>query len=243
MSSQAVTRPSFSVARKWNISLSVLLSLVAMAAIVVMANYLSLRYFKRIHWTTNETYKLSPLTEQILHSLTNEVKVTLFFDRQEPLYRAVAALINEYRAASPKIAVKVIDYLQDPGAGELLKQNYKFSFVSDKNVVIFESNRKVKTVLEKELSEYDWSGLISGATNEIKRTGFKGEQLFTSAIRSVADPRQAKAYFLRGHGEVDPANDDPKEGYSKFAELLKQNSIVCIWSGRNVRQVGCGPGR
>ena len=226
MSSQAVTRPSFSVARKWSISLSVLLSLVAMAAIVVMVNYLSLRYFKRIHWTTNETYKLSPLTEQILHSLTNEVKITLFFDRQEPLYRAVAALINEYRASSPKIAVKVIDYLQDPGAGELLKQNYKFSFVSDKNVVIFESNRKVKTVLEKELSEYDWSGLISGATNEIKRTGFKGEQLFTSAIRSVSDPRQSKAYFLRGHGEIDPANDDPKEGYSKFAELLKQNSIL-----------------
>ena len=101
MPSQAVTRPSFSVARKWNISLSVLLSLAAMAAIVVMVNYLGLRYFKRIHWTTSETYKLSPLTEQILHSLTNEVKVTLFFDRQEPLYRAIAALINEYRATSP----------------------------------------------------------------------------------------------------------------------------------------------
>jgi hypothetical protein len=94
MSSQAVTRPSFSVARKWNITLSVLLSLAAMAAIVVMANYLALRYYKRIHWTANEMYKLSPLTEQILHSLTNEVKVTLFFDRTEPLYRAVAALIK-----------------------------------------------------------------------------------------------------------------------------------------------------
>ncbi|MEO8426149.1 MAG: GldG family protein [Verrucomicrobiota bacterium] len=226
MPSQAVTRPSFSVARKWNISLSVLLSLAAMAAMVVMINYLGLRYFKRIHWTANETYRLSPLTEQVLRSLTNEVKVTLFFDRQEPLYRSVAALITEYRATSPKIVVKEIDYLQDPGAGELLKQNYKFSFVSDKNVVIFESNRKVKTVLQKELSDYDWSGLISGATNEIKRTGFKGEQLFTSAILSVSDPRQAKAYFLRGHGEVDPANDDPKDGYSKFADLLKQNSIA-----------------
>jgi gliding motility-associatede transport system auxiliary component len=226
MSSQAVTRPSFSVARRWSISLSVLLSLAAMAAIVVMVNYLALRYYKRIHWTANEMYKLSPLTEQVLHSLTNEVKVTLFFDRQEPLYRAVAALINEYRAASPKIVVKVIDYLQDPGAGELFKQNYKFSFVRDKNVVIFESNRKVKTVLEKELSEYDWSGLMSGATNEIKRTGFKGEQLFTSAIRSVVDLHQPKAYFLRGHGEVDPANEDLNDGYSKFADLLKQNSVL-----------------
>jgi hypothetical protein len=122
--------------------------------------------------------------------------------------------------------VKEVDYLQDPGAGELLKQNYKFSFVRDKNILIFESNRKVKTVLEKELSEYDWSGLVSGTTNEIKRTGFKGEQLFTSAIRSVTDSRQTKAYFLRGHGEVDPANDDPNDGYSKFADLLKQNSIV-----------------
>jgi len=102
-------RPSFSVARKWNISLNVLLSLAAMAAIVAMVNYLALRYYTRIHWTTNQTYKLSSLTQQVLHSLTNEVKVTLFFDRQEPLYRSVAALINEYRAISPKIVVKVID--------------------------------------------------------------------------------------------------------------------------------------
>ena len=47
-------RPSFSVARKWNISLNVLLSLAAMAAIVAMVNYLALRYYTRIHWTTNQ---------------------------------------------------------------------------------------------------------------------------------------------------------------------------------------------
>ena len=185
MLSTAATRPSFSIPRKWSIGLSVAVSLLAVSALVGMANYLSVRYFKRFHWTSNQAYILSPLTQQMLKSLTNEVRITIFFSRDEPLYAPVMALMNEYRRASPKLVVKEIDLLRDPSAGDLLSR--KNPSGTDKNVLVFESNGKIKAVLDKELSEYDLRGFLAGKTQEVKRVGFKGEQLFTSAILTVSD--------------------------------------------------------
>jgi hypothetical protein len=59
---------------------------------------------------------------------------------------------------------------------------------------------------------------------EIRRTGFKGEQLFTSAILSVTQTKPVNAYFLQGHGEESPASDDT-QGYLRFARLLENNNI------------------
>ena len=226
MLQSAVTRPSFSPRRKWSIGLSVLISALSLIGLLAIANYLSVRYFERFHWTNNQSYVLSPLTKQVLASLTNEVRMTVFFARGEDLYPPVMALINEYRRASPKLVVREVDLIRDPTASEMLKRNYPYG--ADKNVIVFESNGRTKAVLERELSQYDSadiSHLIAGQSQEIRRTGFQGEQMFTSAILTVSDPRQLTAYFLQGHGEHDPTDEEGK-GYSKFALLLRRNNIA-----------------
>lgn len=91
-------------------------------------------------------------------------------------------------------------------------------------MVIFDSQDRVRIVNQSELSDYDMKDLFEGRSREVKRKGFKGEQLFTSAILSVSDPRPPRAYMLRGHGEHSPT-EEGEDGYSKFQSVLAANNI------------------
>src|ERR1051326_3452078 len=175
MPAETPHRPSFSTARKWAIALNVALSCASLAALVLMINYVSSRHFKRCQWMADERYRLSPMTEKLLESITNQVKVIVFFNPDHPLFSSVKGLIKEYRLACPRLEVQFVDYVHAPGAAELIKTQYKITSSSDENFIIFDtSNRPPRFVYEKELSEYDYSAVMTGG--EVKRIGFKGEQ-------------------------------------------------------------------
>jgi ABC-type uncharacterized transport system involved in gliding motility auxiliary subunit len=221
------TLQSFSGSRKWNASLNVALSLVAVLALVLMVNYLAARHFRRATLASSQRTELSPLTKEVLASLTNDIKVTVYYDRGEPLYESVWSLLKEYAFANSRIQVDVVDYTRDPGAAQLAKANYKLSLPTDKNLVIFDCSGRPnpKVVYQSDLSDLDLQDLIAGKSKEVRRTHFKGEMLFTSAILSVTSPRSLKAYFLQGHGEHQPESEDKLMGYSEFAAVLRENNI------------------
>src|SRR2546429_9752162 len=114
MANDSLHRPSFSPTRKWASALNVLASSAALVALVLMVNYLAGRHFKRYRWMADERFRLSPLTVKMLDGLTNQVKVTVFFDPQNALFSSVKGLINEYRLGCPKVEVEFVDYLNAP---------------------------------------------------------------------------------------------------------------------------------
>jgi len=217
--------PSFSPAQKWSAGLNVGLSVLALGAILLMVNYLGARHFARVSLAASRRIELSPLTRETLASLTNDVKVTIYYDREEPLYESVRALLKEYMFASARLQVETVDYRRDPGAAQMVKTAYKLSQATDKNLVIFDCNKRWKTVTQNELSDLDIQALIAGKSREVRRTHFKGEMLFTSAILNVTTLRTLKAYFLQGHGEHEPDSEDKLMGYSEFAGVLRENNI------------------
>lgn len=228
MNSSHQTEPlSFSARLRWQAALSVGLSVLAMAALVLMTNYLGLRHFKRVSLAPGRPTELSPLTRRVLESLTNDVQVTIYFRKDEPLYDAVWLLLKEYSLANAHIRVQTVDYTRNPGAAQLIKSRYRLSQVTDKNLVIFDCAGRTKTVSQGELSDYDTQALLSGTSREIRRTHFKGEMLFTSALLNVTSLGSLKAYFLQGHGEHQPDNEDRLLGYSELAAVLSQNNIKC----------------
>ncbi len=218
--------PSFSVGRKWGVGFNVLLSVLLFLALVVAANYLAARHFRRFYLAGEASQPLSPQTLGVLRSLTNQVRVVVLFDAEDPLYSSVTSLINEYKHASPKLQIELVDYLRNPGGAQLIKSQYKLNQLQDKDLVLFDSGGRIRVVYQRELSDYDYSGLMVGKTNEVKRSAFKGESLFTGAILTVTDPRQPKAYYLLGHNEHSPVDDRQDEGYAKFIGLLNEKNIV-----------------
>jgi hypothetical protein len=212
-------RPSFSRGRKWKIGFQVVLSVLSVLAIGVMLNYLSHRHDHRFYLSASSRHKLTPLTLQVLSGLTNRVKIIVFFDRREPLFGQVSTLAKEYEAHSPKIDLEFVDYRM-PGRAETIRNQYKITSGGDNSRIIFDSGAQVRTVLETELSEFGIS-----PEKEIKRTAFKGEQLFTSAILNITRNKPLVAYFFKGHGEHEIGDDDNQRGYSLFARLLENNNI------------------
>ena len=214
-------RPSFSVRQKWRIGVHVVVSTVALFAIAVMLNYLAHRHNERIYLSRMALQELSPLTRQMLATLTNKVKIIVFFDRREPLFGPVSALAKEYEARSPNVEVEFVDYRM-PGRAEAIRAQYKLAMGSDASRIIFDSGGQVRTVLGTELSEFD----LNNEQREIRRVGFKGEQLFTSAILNITQTEPVTAYYLQGHGEHDPASTDDQRGYSRFTTLMENNNVI-----------------
>ena len=215
--------PSFSAGRKWSMSLNALVTSVIVLALVLMINYLAARHFGRMSLSNSSRIELSRLTTNLLASLTNDVKVIVYFDKQEPLYDMVWALLKEYSFRNRRITLEAVDYEREPGPASMVKLKYELR--TDKDLVIFDCNGQKRIVPQSELSDLDLQPLISGQSQEIRRTHFKGELMFTSAIFGLTSAHPMKAYFLRGHDEHSPDDNESETGYGKFAQVLKQNSV------------------
>jgi hypothetical protein len=227
------SRPSFSPYRKWGMGLHVFLLVVIVLSVVVMVNYISRDFFLRFHTSTRTRIELSPRTLGLLRSLTNQVKVTLYYDTDEDgsLYGTVMDLLGEYRLVNPRITVQTVDYMRDPPLAAKVKAKYNLSAPTDKNLVIFDCERKVKLLPGDMLASYVVEQVANEAPNSKellfrrKPTAFLGEIAFTAALLDVTSPKPLKAYFLQGHGEHQIDSGDELAGYLKLAAILRQNYI------------------
>lgn len=224
--SDASSNSSFSSTRKWSIMLNLAVTLLALVSLLAMINYLSARHYRRLAWSPEGPARLSPLTLRVLEGVTNRIRATIYFNVDSPLYDSVADLLREYHFANNNVDVDTVDYQREPGAAQLVKTKYELERDLAKDVVIFECNGSRRIISEKEMSELDISPLVSGRSKEVKRTHFKGEMLFTSAILNVTSTRPLRAYFLKDHREHPPESLEADTGYSRFAALLKENNIT-----------------
>lgn len=216
--------PSFTPDRPWKIALNVIISVVALAAILTMANYLAARHPRHWNWSSDARFQLTPVTREVLRNVTNNVKVIVYFDRNKPLYDLVTDLVRQYQLHCPRLEVEFVDYERSPGRAKQVEAEYGLASASDGDRVVFDAAGKRRVVYAKDLSEFDYNALLKG--QEVRRTGFKGEQLFTSALYSLADSRPVRVYFLQGHGEHDPASEDDHSGYLRFTRALQESQIT-----------------
>ena len=230
MANDLSTPPTFSARRKWVIGCNLLLALAAVLALTAMANYLAARHYLRFQWSGHGKIVLSPQTVRVLRSLTNQVKVTVFFDVREgsaaDVRSLTTALLEEYNYVNPKIVCKSVDPVRQPADAELVLSAYKLTSLKDRNFVVLDCDGRTKVIYQNELVDYHLDlAEDTQARNYNKRmVNFKGEVLFTTALFNLAEPRQYKICFLQGHGEHDPADASSPHGYAKFAEVLQEKA-------------------
>lgn len=241
MSDDQKSRPSFSTATRLRIGFDVALRTILVLAVVGMANYLATKYSHRFYLSSQTQMALSSRTLAVLKTVTNQVDVTLYYNRRPDdsapnFYADVVALLDEYHAASKNIIVHTVDYVRDPGQANITKEKYRqyFTSQSDKDLVIFDSGGRVKVFPGAALTTYksELKGSHPSESDprkpelefERRPVSFNGEQAFTSILLALANPQPLKAYFMQGHGEVSLA-DTRERGYQKFASVLRENYI------------------
>ncbi len=238
MANDTALPTSFSARRRWGIFFSVIISMAAVTALVVMANYLGARYYARLTLSAQARAGISRQTLGLLKSITNDVKVVVYYDHNDDLYDSIRALLNEYHLRNPKISVKLVDYLVDTGTAAAIKEKYKDymgAIGANKNLVIFDCNGRPPKIIPGEmLGHYTYSQEAEAAGKDEKERHytksidlFNGETMFSGALLAVTSTKPMVAYFLEGHGEHPSDNAKDVGGYNKFEAVLDVNYVKC----------------
>lgn len=229
MAPEPQSKPSFTPRRKWGIGLNLAVRTLVVLAIVVMVNHLASVFFHRQYLSQTTKVELSSRTRNVLTAVTNDVKVTIYYDREDEFYPTIAALLREYQAVNPRIHVETVDYLRDAAEALRIKKLYELpetAKAEEKNYVIFEcAGQKGRPIPGAMLTDTQVEIDQSQKTYRRRATAFKGETVFTAALRTITNPRQFKAYVLQGHGEHKFDSGDESIGYLDFLSLLRQNAV------------------
>jgi ABC-2 type transport system permease protein len=245
MSDSAPTKPSFTPRRRWTVGFNLAVRTLAVLAIVVLVNQLASTIFHRHYLSESTRVELSPRTKNLLAAITNEVKVTIYFDRDDDFYPPIAAMLREYASLNPRINVTTVDYLRDAAEAQRVKTAHKLpetDKAEEKNFVIFESGKEARVIPGQVLMDTTVEVDHERQSYRHRATAFKGETAFTAMLYAVTNPRQVKAYVLQGHGEHSIESGDEISGYLDFRSLLEQNAVrveALTLTGTNLIPADC----
>ena len=228
MGPESSTPPSFSPGRRWSTGFSVVIGVLAATAIVVLVNFASRNYFHlRTLVSSQQRLQLAPATLGLLKSITNDVRVTLYFDKQDAMYPTISALLNEYHLANRRITVETVDYNKNPVEAQKVKTTYKLDSPTDKDLVIFDCAGRVKMVPGAALTEFTMEAVPNEREREFRKkpVALKGELMFSSLLLAVNHSEPLRAFYLTGHGEHKTDNAEDQAGFHKFISLMTQNYI------------------
>ena len=231
MATERPLPPSFTPGRKWGIGFSKLVGLLAVLAIIGMVNYISHNFFfLRTFFSTQARVQLSAQTIGLLKTVTNQVQVTLYYDRNDELFSTVNSLLSEYRLMNPKISVAVVDYTSSPAEAQRIKAKYKLDAPTDKNLVIFDCADRVKMVNGDAFMDYTTERVPNKKELEFRKkpVAFKGEMLCSTLLMAVINPVPQHAYYLTGHGEHALGDGKEQMGYLKFATVVALQNYVSL---------------
>ena len=229
MPGQPPSPPSFTPFRRWQIGFDLAVRTVLVLAVAVMVNYLSAEFYTRFYLSNQTSVKLSSRTLAVLQSLTNQVTVTLYYDRHDDFYPTIQTLLNEYQDVNHKMVVRTVDYLRDPGAAEAIKRQYHLA--ADKNLVIFDAAGRTQPqiISGDQLVNYSLEH-TPGSTNQFDMTRkpvtFNGEIRFTTDLLALESPQPLKACYLTGDGEASLGDTNDTRGYLTFGRLIQQNYMT-----------------
>ncbi|MGB3207477.1 MAG: Gldg family protein [Crinalium sp.] len=194
--------------RSTQVGTNALVATLAVLGILGLINFLAVRNAVRWDLTENQLFTLSPQSQQVAKSLQQPVKVWVFDSNQNPANRE---LLENYRRSSSQFSFDFVDPELKPGVAQ------QFGVKSAGEVYI-ESGKKRQLV------------------QNLQPGDSLSEAKVTNGITQILSDRQAKIYFLQGHGErpLDPVQGGISEAISRLQDQnftaeplnLAQKSVI-----------------
>lgn len=198
-------------------------AVVAAFVVLVLANVVGARHWKRIDASAGGRWTLSAASLATLGSLEEPVRVTLLFGASDPLGQSVRHTLEAYTAASRQIEVESVDPDRDPLAFEDVRRRYTLEagrtadgrVVSDASIVVSRGDRAWFIAA---------SDLVEVSSGDDMRARPREERAITTAIRRVISGDRTIACFSSGHGEAS-VDDSGAQGLEAFATTLKKSNV------------------
>jgi ABC-type uncharacterized transport system involved in gliding motility auxiliary subunit len=182
--------------RSTRYGLNALVMILLIFGVIALVEAVSYRHNWRLDLTENKRNTLSPQTVKVLRELKLPVKATAFFRPDQPGKRTAEDLLKQYAAQSDgKFSWEVVDADRNP----LQAKRYG---VETYGTVVLEAAVK------------------EGQVKEEKVTDAEEEKLTNGLIRVTREGKRI-VYFLKGHGEKDPANRE-KTGLSEVKAAIEK---------------------
>jgi len=204
-------------------------------ALVLIVNYLGMKYYQRWDWTGSNLYSLSEKTESVLAGLDRDIEATMFLQPGSNLYDPAKELLERYAAKSSRFELRTIDPDRNLIEAQRLVDRFQLSSL---DVVVLEAGDDRRVVESSALADFDYSGMQYGAAPTM--TAFKGEEAFTGALLELVEERKPKVLLTTGHGER-ALDDFDSSGLSRISEVLgKENLALESWASLGQAEVPAG---
>ncbi len=164
----------------------------------------------KMDFTQGHLYSLSDETRTVLSQVSNDMKILYFkptgmkgipVNYQE-------SLLNAYADKNPKIKMEEVD----PYQNRVMAVDYN---VKEDAMVVFEyKGNRMYVSLQKVIQQDPRTGKIS----------YQGEEVYTTAIKSLLASKPKVVYVLKGHGEPNPMAKG-NHGFSGIFERLVKDNI------------------
>ena len=187
-------------------------------AIFAMANVLSERHYERFNWSRRPFARLSDASRRQLEAVAQDIRFIALLRPDHEAYRATKALLREYAAQAPHVAVEFVDPDGDRARTEQLVAQY--GWTGGEGVAVAIGGRH-QIVPAADLVEY----AAAADPDDPPRRTFRGEALFGRAIQGLTQAARPVACFLQGHGERAPDDFDRHAGYSRIAAHLRAANL------------------
>lgn len=192
-----------------------LLQFIVVAVILVFVYMLSDSLPLKIDLTTSRLFTLSDETKLILKSVTNEFKITVFrsYSVSDPrlvsLFEYQKGLLKTYADRNPKIKLSFVD----PQINRAMALDYD---IKDEGAAVFEyQGNRVQSGISQIVENDQQSG----------KTSFKGELVYSKAVKNLLASKPKDIYVLIGHGELTPGNKGNR-GWNEIFDKLKGESAT-----------------
>lgn len=207
---------------RMGLCVQILLMFVIMAAV----NYISFNYYWRVDFSRSRKFSLTDQTGQALRDLRKRAKIYVITSptartTELTLYPDIRNLLKEFKsAAKGRISVEFVDPTRDPVRARTLQTEFKYG--DNENLIILDYDGRRRFIRIAELGNFDFAPVALGQPPRL--TAFRGEQILTDAIISVADPHSRKVVFLEENGE--PNVENPHSQLSVVVDYARRQSIA-----------------
>ncbi|MBD2091026.1 Gldg family protein [Microcoleus sp. FACHB-1515] len=197
MSGQAIG--SFLGQRSTQAGTNAFIATIAMLVILGLVNFLGVRYDKRVDFTENQLFTLSPQSIEIVDRLQQPVKLWIF-EAGTPNAQD-RELLENFRRQNEQFSYEYVDPQAQPGLAQ------RFGVQSFGEVYLESGDRRkfVTTV------------------NPQQRLS---ERSLTTALAQLNLDRQPKVYFLQGHGEKTLDGSGQESASQAIAQLGDENFVA-----------------